>query len=423
MDLELLLHGVPDGQDYYGIGEEQANMGLSYDNSTESVKFVVETKKLGNTAYTYYSYLRYKGVIGSGGRPGSYLGLTLRIDKYYQDALHIFKLLDILFKRYIIGSLLTPSGDGYKYIVTNFSAKSAEIDKAQQTLIQLIQSTCINAKFLDIDASFIHPIINARTANIMDVSESVILASIKKYSKIILSPDYELNIEKAYKQKLQEAEGRGGNIVAQKDKTIAEKEGVISSQNTTISTLQNQIAILKQEVKRKDDEIQQLKQKSNLDQIVAQIKEPITSLAEYFHIRDPKPPTPDYGYKNYRLGMVNSIISVVIVILLASLIILSPKENRPDKTAPMAFEFELQIEPNVKEVFEDSIYTIKVTNYEGEIEEWRYSGCSGEKNAPLSSTIKINKDVSTAVITFVPKGMTTDDAKKKQLVLKVKKAE
>ena len=48
MDVELLIHGVPDGQDYYGIKEEQTNMGLLYDNSTESVKFVVETKKQGN---------------------------------------------------------------------------------------------------------------------------------------------------------------------------------------------------------------------------------------------------------------------------------------------------------------------------------------------------------------------------------------
>ena len=332
MDLELLIHGVPDGQDYYGIKEGQTNMGLSYDNSIESVKFVVETKKQGNTAYTYYSYLKYKGMIGSGGRPGSYFGLTLRIDKYYQDALHIYSLLDILFKRYIIGTLLAPSGDGYKYIVSNFATKSAEIDKAQQALIQLIQTTCVNAKFLDIDASFIRPITNAPAGNINDVTDSAILASIKKYSKVVLSPDYESNIEKEYKKKLQEAEGKGGNIVAQKDKTIAEKDGVINSLNTTISTQQNRIAVLEQEVKRKETEIQQQKQKGDLAQVVAKLKEPITALADYFRVKDSQnhQPTPKYGYKNFRLGMVNTIISSVIVILLAFHIILSPKGNSTD---------------------------------------------------------------------------------------------
>ena len=125
MDVEILIHGVPDGQDYYGIKEEQTNMGLFYDKSPESVKFVIETKKQGNSAYTYYSFLRYKGMIGAGGRPGSYFGLTLRLDKYYQDAIHIYNLMDIVFKRYIVGTLLVPSGDGYKYAVTNFAIKKA----------------------------------------------------------------------------------------------------------------------------------------------------------------------------------------------------------------------------------------------------------------------------------------------------------
>ena len=43
-----------------------------------------------NQAYAYYSYLRYKNMIGAGGRPGSYFGLTLRLDMYYQDVMLIY---------------------------------------------------------------------------------------------------------------------------------------------------------------------------------------------------------------------------------------------------------------------------------------------------------------------------------------------
>ena len=89
MNVEILIHGVPDGQDYYGIAEERTYAELFYDNSAESVKFVVETKTTGNIASVYYTYLRYKGMVGYGGRPGSYFGLTLRIDKYYQDVIHM----------------------------------------------------------------------------------------------------------------------------------------------------------------------------------------------------------------------------------------------------------------------------------------------------------------------------------------------
>ncbi len=330
MDVEILIHGVPDGQKYYGTKEEQTNMGLFYDNSMESVKFVVETKKQGSTAFVYYSYLRYKGMIEAGGRLGGYFGLTLRLDKYYQDAIHIYNLLEIVFKRYIVGSLLTPSGEGYKYTVPDFASKASDIAQMQQAFIQLIQATCAPNKFLDIDASFIHPISAVPSANIADVSDAAILASIKKYSKVALSPDYELNIEKEYKKKVQEAEGRGGNIVAEKDKKIAEKDSTIASLNTKFTSQQNQIAVLEQESKRKDTEIQQLKQKGDLAQQVAKIKDPIMTIAEFFRIKDPTPKEPDYGRKNYFLGILSCGLSVIILALCVFSLLRNPSSTPND---------------------------------------------------------------------------------------------
>ena len=315
MDVELLIHGVPDGQKFFGIKEEQTNMGLFYDNSIESVKFVIETKKQGNTAYTYYSYLRYKGLIEAGGRTGGYFGMTLRIDKYYQDAIHIYNLLDILFKRYIVGTILTPSGGGYKYIVTNFATKTEDIDRLQQGLIQLIQDTCISEKFLDIDASFIHPITLAAKGNITDVTEGSILTYIKKYSKVVLSPDYESNMEKEYKQKLRKAEGLGGDIITQKDKKIEEQDKTIKSLETQIVTRQKRIKALEEETKQKDDEIQSLRKKGDLAQLINKLKEPITSLADYFRIKDPKPQQPIFKQKNFLLGIINCALSAGILVL------------------------------------------------------------------------------------------------------------
>jgi hypothetical protein len=322
MDVEILIHGVPDGQKYYGTKDEQTNMGLFYDNSMESVKFVVETKKQGSTAFVYYSYLRYKGMIEAGGRLGGYFGLTLRLDKYYQDAIHIYNLLEIVFKRYIVGTLLTPSGEGYKYTVPDFASKASDIAQMQQALIQLIQTTCAPNKFLDIDASFIHPISAVPSANIADVSDAAILASIKKYSKVVLSPDYELNIEKEYKKKIQEAEGKGGNIVAEKDKKIAEKDSTITSLNTKVTSQQNQIAVLEQESKRKDTEIQQLKQKGDLAQQVAKIKDPIMTIAEFFRIKNPTPKEPDYGRKNHQLSIINGILTCIVLVVIVVLFLI-----------------------------------------------------------------------------------------------------
>lgn len=279
MDVEIYLHGVPDGQDYFGIKEEQTNAGLFYDNSTESVKLVVETKKNGDKEYTYYTYLRYKGIVGSGGRPGSYFGITLRLDMYYQDVIHIYTLLEIVFKKYIIGTLLAQSGDTYKYMVPSFSVKKAEIEQLQQGMIQLIQSTCVLSKFTNIDDSFIHPVTNVATCNIADISDNSMLSAIKKYSKVALSPDYKLNLAKEYEKKIQEAEGKGGNIVVEKEKTI-------NSLNATISTQNSKIAKLEQEIKSKDNELAQNKQRIDIQQTVEIIKEPIIKLSKFFRLED-----------------------------------------------------------------------------------------------------------------------------------------
>ena len=381
MDVEILVHGVPDGQDYYGIKEEQTNMGLFYDNSTESVKYVVEIKKQGSNTYAYYSYLRYKGLIGAGGRPGSYFGVTLRIDKYYQDAIHIYNLLDMMFKRYIIGTLLTPSGDGYKYLVTNFATKASEIDKIQQAFIQLIQTTCVSSKFLDIDASFIHPVTAAPVGNIVDVSEGAILSSIKKYSKVVLSPEYEMNIEKEYKKKLQDEVDKGNNTISQKDKIIAEKDGTISSLNQSVMTCQNRISALEQELKRKDADIQQQRQKGDLSQSVTKIKEPITALAEYFRVKDSynQQQVSRYGRKNFRIGIINAILSFIVIVLMV-LFLFTPLGRKFDSNSQDYVSLKTQYDNLSKD------YNKLLTDYHELLKQ------SDSKNGLSSAEVKTKTD-------------------------------
>ncbi len=325
MDIEIMIHGVPDGQDYWGIQEEHDNMGLFYGNSNESVKFVVETKKQGDHAYTYYSYLRYKGIIGGGGRPGSYFGLTLRMDKYYQDATYIYSILELVFNKYIVGVLLIASGDTYKYSVRNFAHKSDEIGQVQTALIQLFQMTCVPSKILDIDGSFIHPITANPTGNIFDFNDTAILATIKKYSKVVLSPDYEMNIEKEYKKKIQDSERESGIIITQRDRKISEQESVINSLNATITSQKNTIATLEQEAKRKDSDIQNQKKNGDLVQAVARIKEPITSLANYF--RTQEPPAPKYGFKNFILGVACCILTIIAIVLCIIILLRIPEKT------------------------------------------------------------------------------------------------
>ena len=320
MNVEILIHGVPDGQDYYGIDEERAYAELFYDNSAESVKFVVETKEKGNNAFVYYTYLRYKGLVGSGGRPGSYFGLTLRLDKYYQDVTHIYNMLEMTFKKYVVGVFLSPLGGSYKYLVPNFASKKAEIEQLHQGLAQLIQCTSVWPKFVDVDKSIIHPEAPSASCNIEDISENTMAAALKKYSKVVLSPDYKSNVVKEYEKKIQEAEGKGGNIVAEKDQKIAEKDGEISSLKSTVTTQKAKIDALQ-------TENLQLKKNGNLTQMISGIKDPINSLADYFHVQNSQkePRKPSYGFKNFILGIVGCVLSAIIIALCIVSLTKTPK--------------------------------------------------------------------------------------------------
>lgn len=338
MDVEILLHGVPSGQDYYGVKEEQKLAESFYTNSNESVKLVVEARKNGNTPYVYYTYLRYKNIVGAGGRSGSYIGITLRLDMYYLDVVHMYNMLDMAFKKYIIGALLTPTGESYKYVSPDFTSKKLEIEQLQQGVLKLIETTCVFPKFVKIDNSFINQITNAPTCNIADITEGTMSATIKKYSKIILSPDYKSNLEKEYEKKVQDAEGRGGSIVAEKekkllekDKTIAQKDTTITNLNTTISSRDTEIATLKQEIKRKDQELAQNKQKGEISQLINKVREPIIALSEYFHVKDSelRQPTPKFGKKNFYMGVINS--SLLVLVLAALVVLMLPKETTISK--------------------------------------------------------------------------------------------
>lgn len=325
MDVEILLHGVPSGQDYYGIKEEQNLADSFYHNTNESVKLVVEVRKKGNIPYVYYTYLRYKNIVGAGGRSGSYIGITLRLDMYYLDVVHMYNMLEMAFKKCVIGALLIPTGESYKYISPDFSSKKSEIEQLQQGILKLIETTCVFTKFAKIDNSFINPITNTPTCNISDITEEAMSATLKKYSKIILSPCYKSNLEKEYEKKVQDVEGRGGSIVAEKDKqllekdkTIAQKDTTITNLNATISTRDTEIGTLKQEIKRRDQELAQNKQKVEISQLINKVKEPIIALSEYFYTKDSvhRAPTPKFGKKNFYIGIVNIVLGTIVIAML-----------------------------------------------------------------------------------------------------------
>ena len=317
MDIEIMLHGVPSGQDYYGIKEEQRLSEFFYDDSNEETKFYVEIKEKDNIAYSYYTYLKYGSIIGEGGRPGSYFGLTIRIDEYYKDVNHIYNILEIVFKKHILGTIINPVGNSYKYkykyITPDFKSKKVEIEKIEKSLIQLIISTCVASKFVKIDNSLVNQFSSLPSFNINEMDEEKVMLYLKKYSRFVSSPSYKTESEKQIDSKIKEMNSREGEKIAERDRKILEKDSTIRNLEGTISKRDSEIASLKESIKK-------LEQNSEVAQLVTKIKEPITSLAKYFSVKDTqienKAPESKSDRKNFYLTALNTILGVLIIVLL-----------------------------------------------------------------------------------------------------------
>ncbi len=312
MDVEVLIHGVPRGHDYYGIKEEEKCKDCFYDGSKEETKFYVETKRSGNLKYAYYTYLKYNGVVDYEERKGSYFGLTLRVDEYYKDVSHIYNVIDMIFKRNVVGTLLIPYNSSYKYTTPNFANKITDIEKIQESLIQLIISTCVVSKFVKIDNSFINQYSSLPSFNINEMDEENIILYLKKYSRIVASPSYKTESEKKIDAKINDINSRQGEKIAGKEKIISEKDTKIRSLEAAISKRDNEIVSL-------NDKIRSFEHKGEIGQLVLKIKEPITSLAKYFIVEETnvkEEPKNKFENKNFYLIILNTILVILLIILL-----------------------------------------------------------------------------------------------------------
>ena len=56
MEVELIISGTPEGQDYYGPEESRQYMSLMYSTSTENKLMVDVRKEMNEQTYCYYNY-------------------------------------------------------------------------------------------------------------------------------------------------------------------------------------------------------------------------------------------------------------------------------------------------------------------------------------------------------------------------------
>lgn len=294
MDIEIFVHGVPNGQSFWGKEEDRNYFGNFYgQGSSDAVKYLIQTRSSNGKTYCYYNYLVYQNVIGSDGREGSYFGLSIRFDAYCKDFIGIYKILDTVFSVYVLNKILKVHNGNYKYVIADFASASEMMNNIKEEIWQLLQSTLTNESICDL-GGFAVSVGASPTANLYEITANDVGAMVKQYGKIALSPYYptirEKGMAQQYDTKLQSVKQQ------YEERYIAEinaKEQTNRSLNESLNSAQRECAKLQEEIAHRDKtivqkdsaitnlecQIKQIRQTQKVVQNINLIKAPIIELS------------------------------------------------------------------------------------------------------------------------------------------------
>lgn len=177
MELKLILSGVPKGESYWGPQEDKQYFGLLYKPSNENKRFDIVLRKSGNGNYAYYHYLVYNIVNDFEGRTGSYIGITLRLDRYCKDYESILQSLDMIYRKVILGKYLSvTNGNRVKYNFISFDDRDADNKKVEESIKSMLSSVLSNNDIVpipSIPSGRNHLTFNVKEANPIDVANAV----------------------------------------------------------------------------------------------------------------------------------------------------------------------------------------------------------------------------------------------------------
>lgn len=274
MDIEIFVHGVPNGQSFWGKEEDRNYFGNFYgQSSSDAVKYLIQTRSSNGQTYCYYNYLIYHNVVGSDGREGSYFGLSIRFDAYCKDFIGIYKILDTVFTAHVQNKILKYQNGNYKYTIADFVSASDIMDKIKEAIWQLLKTTLTNESVCSLRGFTIGGG-KLPTGNLYEATTNDVEATVKQYGMIALSPYYptvrEMGMVQQYDSKLQSVKQQYEERYSAE---INAKEQTNRSLSESLASLQKECAKLQEAIAHKDKIIAQKDSAiTNLENHIKQIE-------------------------------------------------------------------------------------------------------------------------------------------------------
>ena len=247
MTVDFILHGVPNGQDFWGASDDNHYFSTFYVQKNDKEYLSIEARKVSGKSYCYYNYLKYNNVTAADGRAGSYLGITLRFDAYYKDVLNVYQIFEIIYNN-LLDTILDKNGEGIKFKVSKFEAAERELNDIKKKVISLIQLSATGKDFVVLNDSFFKNEDKTISAFLLDCTPENVLQALKKFGRLDISKYYPSTNEA---KKMRSIEERYTSAMAQKDKDLSE-------QNLNINKLTDECQGLKKDLSSEKEEVVRL---------------------------------------------------------------------------------------------------------------------------------------------------------------------
>lgn len=209
VNVEFQIHGVLSSGQKTWKQEDQEYYKQFYSDQAEDVLMIVEIVNRPHGVSTYYNYLRNNNILSA--RNGSYFGMTMRIDgAFCKDVKSIFMILDNLFNKMIVGSLLVPKEDKYEYVIDSFAAKNDYLLQVEKQFFNMLNAFCSPQDFSEISSACTSQGMK-QSVNASEITIPMAVETIKQRAKLYISPIYQ---SKAAQKKIAEAKAEADAAVA-----------------------------------------------------------------------------------------------------------------------------------------------------------------------------------------------------------------
>jgi len=264
LKLNLFVHGAPKGQNIWGPKEEDRTFLESFYSrrSTIETQLQVDVMKMGKETHCYFTYLKGGNIVDVENRPGSYFGLTIRINAYYNDLFKMYSILDSSYQTFILEKILTANESSTKYLIDDFQQYDDGLKELEKQIINFLSTFSNSSNFINSESFATNSKLASLNLNLLECTNKNVLNYIKEKGSVSVSPIHPSNQFLEYTRKKDEEVEK---LKLETQKHIGEEkrksEQQIQSLKAEYSTADKKISDLNRQIEQEKSNAVSFKQK------------------------------------------------------------------------------------------------------------------------------------------------------------------